>query len=228
MKSSLDWFSLMAAILVAGNCVPVAGAAEPVDGKQPATRPATGPMVSFMGMEVQGRSVIYVIDACGSMLMVFDESRVQVRRSVEALRPEQSFNIALICGSNTQWLRRDGLLPATEQNKKKAYDAMDNLSVHGMPSDDEILRIAFRQKAEQMFLFTEGDLLPSNKEIVDLCVEHTKDGKTRINTLAFISRDTKEKPEDLEFVKAMKTIAEKSGGRFRIVLEKDLASDARR
>ena len=44
-----------------------------------------------------------------------------------------------------------------------------------------------------------------------------------INTLAFINKETRDNPADLEFVKVLQTIAKNSGGTFKTVSDEDMA-----
>ena len=56
-----------------------------------------------------------------------------------------------------------------------------------------------------------------------LAVMANSDGKTRINTIAFISKDdAKGDVTSLEFVKVLKKIADNSGGTFRHVTDDDM------
>jgi hypothetical protein len=125
-----------------------------------------------------------------------------------------------------------GLLMATPENKKRAYDLIESLSTGGPSDPFSALQLAFQQKPELIYLLTDGDfeggLNPGNQAVVDFCAKNVRDGKIKINTIAFQARPRSAEEaalvarEDAEFVRALKAIAGSSGGKFRNVTDDDI------
>jgi len=182
-----------------------------------------GPKSNFIGLGGNARRIAYVCDASGSMLNMFDSLRVEMRKSIENLRPVQSFNIFFFQDEGVATPDKTGLMPATPDNKRKAYDFLDKFFPRGTTNPIPALELAFAQKPELIYLLTDGDFSgPGNQAVIDYCRNKTADGKTKINTIAFIQKESRDNPQDLEFVKALQMIAKNSGGRFRHVTEEDM------
>jgi hypothetical protein len=159
----------------------------------------------------------------GSMLNIFDSLRVEIFKSVDGLKPEQSFNVVFFESDGFRAVDGKAMLAVTPENKRRLRDFLDRVYVKGETNPKPGLEFAFKLEVDVIYLLTDGDFNgPGNEAIVKLCKENTKAGKPRINTLAWIDKDLKAKRDDLEFVKAMKAIAKNSGGKFTIVNEDDL------
>ena len=183
-----------------------------------------GPKSNFIGMGGNAHRIAYVCDASGSMLQMFDSLRVEIRKSVDNLKPVQSFNLIFFQEQGFQTAEKMSLMPANPESKRKSYDFLDKMYVKGETNPIPALDLAFKQGPELIYLLTDGDFNgPGNDAVVKYCQERTKDGKIKINTIAFLSKDSKDNPQDLEFVKALQAIAKNSGGKFRHVTDDDLA-----
>ncbi|MCY2952852.1 MAG: hypothetical protein NTU53_12890 [Planctomycetota bacterium] len=178
----------------------------------------------FLGTGGNARKIVFVCDASGSMLSVFDDLKLRLRESVEKLRPIQSFNVMFFQETTVAAVDRNGLMMATPDNKRKAFEFMDKMFVRSSTNPIPALEMAFQQKPELIYLLTDGDFEgPGNEVVVKYCQEKTKDGKTKINTIAFIPKDTQGIAQEREFVKALETIAKGSGGVFKHVNEEQMA-----
>ena len=178
----------------------------------------------FLGTGGNARRVVFVCDASGSMLSVFDDLRRQLRSSIEKLRPNQSFNVMFFKEQTVAAVDRNVLVMATADNKRKAFDFLDKMYVSSSTNPLPALELAFSQKPELIYLLTDGDFQgPGNEAVVRFCQQRTADGKTKINTIAFIPKDSQGIPLEKEFVKALETIARDSGGVFRHVNEEQMA-----
>ena len=205
-------FVVFAAILAASVAVL---AEEPVK--------TDGPKCSFVGVADKGTRIAYLSDASGSMLSMFDSLRVEIFKSVDSLKPEQSFNVVFFRSRDFHAVDRKAMLPVTPENKQRLHDFLDKMFVTGETDPMPSLEFAFKQELDVIYLLTDGDFNGhGNDAVVKFCQEKTKGGKPRINTLAFVSKDEKEKPDEIPFVKALKAIAKNSGGQFRVVTDDDL------
>src|SRR3954452_10456471 len=88
----------------------------------PATRPATAP--------AKPKRIVFLLDASGSMLNKFDTVRMDARRRIDMLTPNQSFVLVTFGGEGPVASSR-ALLPATDANKRAAYDFLETESPKG-------------------------------------------------------------------------------------------------
>ncbi|MGA2498140.1 MAG: hypothetical protein ABSH20_10385 [Tepidisphaeraceae bacterium] len=169
------------------------------------------------------RRVAYVCDASGSMLNMFGSLRAEIRKSVDSLRPNQSFNLYFFQAQGVKVVDPAALMPAIPSNKQKAFDFMDKMYAANETNPIPALDLAFKHGADFIYLLTDGDFNgPGNDAVVKYCAERTKDGKKRISTIAYIGKESKDSQQDAEFVKALKAIAKDSGGSFRFVTDDDM------
>jgi hypothetical protein len=179
---------------------------------------------TFIGLGGNAKKIAYVCDASGSMLNMFDSLRVELRRSIEQLKPIQSFSVIFFQDQGFGTVDKAGLIMANADNKRKSYEFLDKFFVRGETNPIPALEFAFKQQPELIYLLTDGDFAgPGNDAVVNFCKQKTSDGKTKISTIAFINKETKDNPADLEFVKALQAIAKNSGGSFKAVSDDDMA-----
>lgn len=105
---------------------------------KPATRPA---MLSAAGAATEPKKIVYIIDASGSMMDVFDSVRDEVRRSIEELRPDQFFAVVLDQESPGNPFPKT-LLAATEENKRRVLGIFPKLYVRGSDNFTASLKTA--------------------------------------------------------------------------------------
>ena len=184
---------------------------------------STGPSNTWFPPHPAARRVAYVCDASGSMLNMFDSLRMEIRKSVDSLRPIQSFNLYFFQAQGVKVVDATSLMPAIPSNKQKAFDFMDKMFVASETNPIPALDLAFKHGADFIYLLTDGDFNgPGNEAVVKYCAERTKDGKKRISTIAYIGKESKDSQQEVEFVKALKAIAKDSGGTFRFVTDEDM------
>jgi hypothetical protein len=182
-----------------------------------------GPRSSFIGLGGNAYRIAYVCDASGSMLSLFDALKIELRRSIDALRPVQSFNVIFFQEQGFAAADKTALLPATRQSKDQVWEFVSRMFVRGQTNPVPALDAAFKQNPELIYLLTDGDFnSPGNDAVVKYCADRTRDGKVKINTIAFVPDGMKDNPLAMEWVRALKQIAENSGGQFRAVTNADL------
>lgn len=167
----------------------------------------------FSAKHVVG-SVAYVCDASGSMIDKFEPLRLQLHRSVSSLKAVQTFNVIFFQEEQAAGLSKASLLPALAENKRKAERFLQDVHPTGPTDPIPALELAFRQNPELIWLLTDGDF-PDNAAVLAFIRQRNKGGKTRINTIAFVTRDE-------GYEKILRTIADENGGQFRFVAEAEL------
>ena len=136
--------------------------------------------------------------------------------------PIQSFNVVFFRDEGLQAADLRSLLIATPESKRKTFEFLDTMSPHGQTDPIPALEAVAKMQPELIYLLTDGDFSgPGNQAVVDYC-QKTFGAKTKINTIAFIARESKDNPQDLEYVKVLQQIAKTSGGKFKYVTDDDL------
>ncbi len=168
--------------------------------------------------------IAYVCDASGSMTPMFDDLRIEMRKSIENLWPSQSFNVIFFQENGFAAAERLHLTPATSDNKRKAAGFLTDMTAHGETNPIPALELAAAQRPELIYLLTDGDFSgPGNQAVIDFCRTRFAGGATRINTIAFINKQTVQTDTvQAEWVKALQTIASNSGGKFKFVSREDM------
>jgi hypothetical protein len=182
-----------------------------------------GPKSNFIGLGGNAKKIAYVCDASGSMLNMFDALRVELRKSIEGLRPIQSFNVVFFQDQGFKAADQNTLVMGNPENKRKVYDFLDKMFVRGETNPIPALDAVAKMQPELIYLLTDGDFSgPGNQAVIDYCQKRFGETKTKINTIAFVSRESKDNPQDLEYVKALQQIAKNSGGQFKHVTDDDM------
>jgi uncharacterized protein with von Willebrand factor type A (vWA) domain len=140
----------------------------------------------------------------------------ELKRTIDQLKVMQAFSVVFFADQKPQALSQQ-LVMASPDNKRKAYDFLQNVSTAGQTDPIPALELAFKQKPQLIFLLTDGDF-PDNAAVLArvraLNAEHT----TKINTIAFVS-DT---DNDKEFINVLTTIAKENGGLFKKVSQDEV------
>jgi len=182
-----------------------------------------GPKSNFIGLGGNAKRIAYVCDASGSMINMFDSLRVELRKSIENLRPIQSFNVIFFQDQGFKAADPNTLIMGNPENKRKVYDFLDKMFVRGETNPIPALETVAKMQPELIYLLTDGDFSgPGNQAVIDFCQKRFGETKTKINTIAFVSKDSKDNPQDLEYVKALQQIAKNSGGQFKHVTDDDM------
>src|SRR5688572_2669084 len=182
-----------------------------------------GPKSNFIGLGGNAKKIAYVCDASGSMLNMFDSLRIELRKSIENLRPIQSFNVIFFQDQGFKAADQNVLIMGNPENKRKVYDFLDKMFVRGETNPIPALEAVAKMQPELIYLLTDGDFSgPGNQAVIDYCQKRFGETKTKINTIAFVARESKDNPQDLEYVKALQAIAKNSGGQFKHVTDDDM------
>ncbi len=187
--------------------------------------PAPADQVSFFHVADRADRVAFVADPSGSALMVFDGLRVELRRSVDSLGPEQSFNI-LLFGRGGQWLDPRHALAGTPEAKARTRDFLDRYFVGGDGGDPvRLLGRALDQRPDVLYLLTDGDFGGDGNEAVLRLFRGRAAGgqRTRVHAFAYVADPADLAAlDDLDHVRALRAIAAATGGTFSPIAEPHL------
>jgi hypothetical protein len=172
-----------------------------------------GPVFGNSG---NARKIAFVCDASGSMLQKFDALKRELSKTIRQLRPSQSFSVIFFQEQSCKSLDQN-LVIAKPDTKRQADQFLDTIVPRAETNPLPALELAFKQKPDLIYLLTDGDF-PDNNAVLKLIQQLDKDGKVKINTIAFVN----EKDKDTDFMALLQKIAKDTGGVYRFVRENDL------
>jgi hypothetical protein len=177
--------------------------------------------VGMYGVGGNARTIVYVVDASGSLVdtlaFVIDELRTSIRK----LSPEQRFTVI--------FFQRDtaievpvphrGLKKATDETKRAVSDYIDltagNIVPGGSSNPKRALEEALRLRPDLMFVLSDnitgkGQYAIDQEELLDLIekAKGSRNADTMINTIQFLYPDP---------LGTLKKIADAHGGRYKFV-----------
>jgi hypothetical protein len=122
--------------------------------------PRAGPtVVRFAGASgSNARSIVYVIDASGSMISHIQFVVDELSRSLEALNPKQTFSVVFFQRNDALAVPpANRMLPATDAEKVRALEWIrDNIVPQGRSNPLAALEVALNHKPDVIFILSEG------------------------------------------------------------------------
>lgn len=162
---------------------------------------------TFFGDAIYGarESLIYVIDRSGSMGAImgpgvdlggrvrnmtrFQRGQIELKRSIMALAPNIRFNIVSYDCSVNAWQR--GLVAASDENKRAAYNWIDGLYPHGGTGTSDGVAYALLRGDDNrdIVLLTDGyptcnETIPEHRDRIRRCNRN----RTRIHVFGIAAR----------------------------------------
>ena len=151
--------------------------------------------------------ICYVIDRSGSMLENFDYLRAELKRSIGRLSPDQEFHVIFFSTGRPIELPPRRLVPATQLNKRMAFDFLDTIVPRDRTDPAPALERAFAVGPEMMYFMTDGEFDPG---VVDKVRQWNRRPQVVINTLAFVYQGGS---------RLLRQIAADNRGRYKFVTE---------
>ena len=176
-------------------------------------QPQRAPVAVQAGVSAQGNalSVVYLVDASGTMMTKFDLVRGEVIASVKRLAPDQKFNIIAFQGDSVMVLSERKLVPATDENKTNGYDFMERTTARGGTNPEAAITEAFSQSPQIIYFITDGlDAVAQQKKIEVLIEQLNQRRRTKLNVL-YLGNS-----KDVAMFNFMNRIAAGNGGVVRI------------
>ncbi len=169
-----------------------------------------GPRVSFVGVSGNARKVAYIVDASGTMMSIFVNVRLELHKSIDILKPSQSFNIFFFSNGTVAPFNKNALVTANPDNKRAAYSFADNMIATGSTEPLGAIRMAFAQKPELIYILTDGfENAGDLDEIVREFRKLNPDKKVKVNALLIRSAPAP------ELEKVLRTIVDENGGVYK-------------
>lgn len=181
-------------------------------------------------LKAAGRNFAYVVDFSGSVSVVADDLKRELKRSIGGLKPQQTFGVFTFF-SYVDPGRDDAvtesfapkLQPASADKKREFFLWIDRQAARGRSDPLPAIRRALSVRPDVVFLFSDGEFEDPKAE--ELIARENENSRTRIYCLVFddvLLEDTSGLPKVTPGARRLQTIAEQSGGQCKIVTIKDL------
>jgi hypothetical protein len=156
--------------------------------------------------------VVVVCDASRMMINNFALLRGELTKWISELEGTNEFNIILFGEPRMNALTPKGFLPATRDNKRKAYQLIEDVSIGGKRDPTAALEAAFQGKPQVICLLAGGDF-EDNQAVVEQVRRLNRDGKVKVHAILWGA----EPRVSTTAVDALCRIADASGGMFDCV-----------
>lgn len=157
--------------------------------------------------------IVFVCDASGSMIDTFGFLKGELAKAISAVQPSQSFGVVIFTDNGAKVFDRDRLQPADGPAKRRALAFMDQVPTTGTSEPIAALRAAFGLHPDLIYFLTDGDL-PNGKAALDEFRRLDPGHNVRVNTIAFIGPNGDLDPASAD---VLQTVADETGGEFRLV-----------
>jgi len=175
-----------------------------------------GPKSNFAGTGGNAHQIMYFCDASGSMLSVFTQLKLELKRSIDALKPVQSFNVVFYRDDQYYALSKDGLVMASPDNKRKAYEFIDSQVSTGSTQPIPAIKFALSQKPQLMYLLTDGfDQIANFDDVINTFKNGNTEKKIHVNCIFLKSND------DPNLERVLRQIATENGGLMKIIAKSE-------
>lgn len=164
-----------------------------------------------LGRTVTGvQRIVYVVDKSGSMTDSFDFVRVELKRSIGALKRSQKFHVIFYSDGEPLENPPRTLVSAIAAQKEQSFKFLAEVMPGGSTHPEGAMRRALDLEPDLVYFLTDGEF---DKSLMGKLEEWNKDRRTRICTVAFFGADG---------APLLEQIAREHGGEFRSVSEHDL------
>lgn len=180
-------------------------------------------------LSARGHKFVYVVDFSGSITLMVDELKHELKRSIGKLGPSQSFNVVLfysVADPRQEEFRYESfaatLQPATPRSKRAFFDWIDGKRPMGQTRPAPAVRRALSYEPEVVFFFSDGAF--EDAEAEEMIAASA--GRVRLYCLAFdefLFEDASGLPaQATRSVQRLERIARETGGQSKVVTMVDV------
>jgi len=160
------------------------------------------------------KRIVYLCDASKSMKPRFADFAPELTRSIQALKPEQSFTIILLCDGKALPLSKE-LIAASDKNKVQAADFLKKATPAGATTAVPGMQLAFAARPDTIYFATDGGFTDPAK-LIDAARKLNENKRVIINAIGLYQlTDACEK--------TLKQLADENSGTYKFVTKEDLA-----
>lgn len=189
---------------------------------------ALQPVAAFFGVAGNARSVVYVVDASGSLIDTLPYVLTELRQSILRLSSGQRFTVLFFQGNDVLEIPPTGLRQATAVNQQRAVQWIDPAAGHllakGRSNPLPALQKGLGYEPDLLFLLTDNlaaqQANTQDDEALLTQIAKANTAHSAIHTIQFLYKDTSADAADREPL--LKRLAQQQGGQYTFVDAKDL------
>lgn len=180
-------------------------------------------------LNAAGNNFAYVVDFSGSITVVQDDLKRELKRSIGALKPPQTFDTFVFYsdpGTDKEKIVTEAfdpaLVTADPAGKRRFFNWIDRKAPRGQTEPLAALKRALSLKPDAVFFFSDGFF---DDKIVEEITKANASQKTAIFCLVFdeiILSDKSGIPKLTDGARRMQRVAEKNRGKTKVVTGTDL------
>lgn len=184
---------------------------------------------SIWDLRVSGNRFAYVIDFSGSIVVVVDELKRELKRSIGQLRSGQMFNVILFYSTLADRRERfatesfaPDLQPASVEVKRRVFEWLDRKAPMGSTDPLPAMKRALALAPQAIFFFSDGYF---DDKVVEEIARANRTVQAQIHCVVFdeiLLANVSGAAQMSDGARRLKRIAEASGGKFKIVTGADL------
>jgi len=184
------------------------------------SRDAGEPFGIGKGMAGDGapRHVVYILDISGSMSSRIDRAEQELRRALNGLRPDETFNIVVFSDEARSF--DSGMAPATPDLVRRATDFLDSLRVDGGTNlESALMRALTLPDVNEVVLLTDGVPTVGETDFGTLArrVRRLNRNHARISAVGMVGKNPDGTDNSFEAAQLLQQIARDSGGTSKVV-----------
>ena len=196
--------AILCCVLVASAATVAADAAEPVN---------------FGGLEIEGKSIAFVCDGSRWTKNKLDELRDELVKAIGAMTPDKQFAVIFFADDKATGPNDGKLLPATDDNKRILRDWLDAFQLGDKPTPIPGLDRAFESKPDALLFLSDGEF-DDYDGIEAHLAKLNAEREVRVHAVGYFADEAED--DSRSFVRFMKSLAERNGGRFKAVYADEL------
>lgn len=180
-------------------------------------------------LDATGNTFAYVVDFSGSIIVVVDDLKRELKRSIGKLTARQSFNVFIFystTGPRGDVFETEGFAPKLQtagvDAKRRFFAWIDRKPPMGQTQPLQAMKRALALRPDAVFFFSDGLF---EDKIVDEILRANKKTGAQVHCLVFDElqlQDITGPPRLTEGARRLKRIADETGGKTKIVTGADL------
>ena len=183
--------------------------------------------VGFFGSRGNATSIVYVVDASGSLVDTLDFVITELKRSIHSLVEQQNFTVFFYQGDRVMEVPPKGMKRANRKNKQHVIEWLDpdagNIRPEYGSNPVKAIAQALRYRPQLLFLLSD-EITGHDKYEIDQrrlikSIKLANKHHTKINTIQFIYPDPLEK---IGMKPTMQLIATTNGGIYKFLDAREL------
>lgn len=175
--------------------------------------------VRFDALKIEEKSVVFVVDGSRWTKNKLKELVDELSYTVESMPADGQFAVMFFADDKVNAFAGGKLVPATDDNKEKLKDWLDDVELGNDPTPKPALTRAFEAKPQAVVLITDGHF--DDYDGVAAHIESlNRDRKVHVHTVGFFA--TEKEDNSRSFATFMKRVAERNGGKFVVVYADEL------